>query len=131
MDRDEALGILASFGWSGEALDLGIAAEFCCEYCHRDLLATIYDYDSWQTDHIVPVARGGSDDPRNHALACKTCNFLKRHSVPSAAVDPLTDRKAAIVAIREMLVERRNAKQAHLDKVRDLFRPVGWRPMCV
>lgn len=123
MGRDEYLAILAPFGWSGEALDLGLRANFCCEYCDRDLLKTIYDYDSWQTDHILPLALQGLDDPRNHSLSCKTCNFMKRHSLPPVGIDPLQDRPAAILGIREMLKVRRAQKQHLLDQARRLFRP--------
>lgn len=126
MTRDEYLKILAPYGWSGEALDLGLQADFCCEYCDRDLLGTIYDYDAWQTDHILPLALNGQDHPSNHGLSCKTCNFIKRHSLPPAGINPVQDRKSAILAIRAMLKERQERKQHALDQARRLFRPEGW-----
>lgn len=31
-----------------------------------------------ECDHVVPVARGGSDDPSNLTTACRDCNRSKR-----------------------------------------------------
>ena len=28
-------------------------------------------------DHLVPLSRGGKDQPSNYRLACYTCNYLK------------------------------------------------------
>jgi 5-methylcytosine-specific restriction endonuclease McrA len=33
-------------------------------------------------DHIVPVARQGTDDPENLVAACKRCNFSKQDKLP-------------------------------------------------
>jgi 5-methylcytosine-specific restriction protein A len=30
------------------------------------------------TDHVIPKARGGTDDPSNLAAACRSCNSAKR-----------------------------------------------------
>lgn len=91
MTRDEIFEMLRPWGWSAQALDLGIGADFRCEYCSRDLIASVDDYDAWQIDHILPRI----DDREalwNLALSCKTCNFLKRHSTPTTPIDPRKDR---------------------------------------
>jgi len=31
----------------------------------------------FHVDHVVPVARGGTDDPANLVVACKACNLSK------------------------------------------------------
>ncbi len=73
--------LTGSLGWSAESLDLGIRAGFRCEYCGRDLLKSVDSYDAWQIDHIHPSSRGGADSFDNKAVACGTCNRLKRHTV--------------------------------------------------
>ena len=42
-----------------------------CAYCGTPLGA------GWQTDHIVPKCRGGTDDIENLAPACRPCNASK------------------------------------------------------
>ncbi len=45
------------------------AADLRCEYCDKVVMA-----GQWEADHIVPVARGGSNKPSNLAVACIKCN---------------------------------------------------------
>jgi 5-methylcytosine-specific restriction endonuclease McrA len=47
-----------------------------CVYCRRWL-------DKYHIDHVVPLARGGSNDPSNLQLLCRSCNSHK------AARDPV------------------------------------------
>ena len=58
---------------------------FKCEYCGRDLLASIEDYDAWQLDHVVPTSKEGPDSFENLALCCKACNFMKLRYTPIGA----------------------------------------------
>jgi 5-methylcytosine-specific restriction endonuclease McrA len=44
-----------------------------CAYC-GDQAETI--------DHVVPVAKGGTDDDWNLVAACKRCNYSKKDSMP-------------------------------------------------
>jgi 5-methylcytosine-specific restriction protein A len=44
-----------------------------CSYCQGTVLYT----EPWDVDHIVPVARGGTNDRANLTLACATCNRKK------------------------------------------------------
>ena len=37
-------------------------------------------------DHIVPVAKGGTDDPENLVAACRKCNFSKQDKMPDEFV---------------------------------------------
>ena len=53
-------------------------ADGLCEYCHAQ--------EQWQCalftiDHVLPLAKGGSNDPDNLALACPHCNRRKSESV--------------------------------------------------
>ena len=121
-DRDEVLRILIPMGWSTEQVSLALRAGFCCEYCDRDLLSSVHDYDSWQIDHILPLSRNGPDEFGNRAIACRTCSYLKRNALPDAHIDPLSDRDHALQEVRRMLDERRTRKQAQVEKLRRLFR---------
>jgi hypothetical protein len=43
-----------------------------------------------ELDHLVPTARGGTDDEENLFLACRLCNSYK--GAQTHGVDPLTGR---------------------------------------
>ncbi len=49
-------------------------AQYCCEYC---IAQEKYTQDVFSGDHIVPLAKGGTDDLENIALSCQCCNNLK------------------------------------------------------
>ena len=38
--------------------------------------------DANTVDHIIPVAKGGSDDLENLVAACKRCNSAKQDKMP-------------------------------------------------
>ncbi len=106
--------------WSPESLALGIRAGFRCEYCGRDLLASVDAYDTWQTDHIHPTSRGGDDSIDNKAVACGTCNRLKRHTVLD--LGPESSREQMIGAYwRDVIEPRREEKRARLTRVKELI----------
>lgn len=42
--------------------------------------------DATTVDHIVPVAKGGTDDTENLVAACKRCNFSKQDKLPDEFV---------------------------------------------
>lgn len=46
---------------------------FTCQYCGRSAPDVILEID-----HIVPVAKGGTNKPENLVTACKECNRGKR-----------------------------------------------------
>ncbi len=111
--------------WSKEAAFLGLRSGFRCEYCERYLLTSVEDYDAWQNDHVLPRSRGGSENLMiNGALACKTCNFIKRHTKPAWA-DATKSRDELVRLYREMIQERRKKKQVKLDDIRNLLLQLG------
>ena len=57
--------------WGQPGIDCAIRANFRCEYCGRDLLASLDDYKAWAQDHVVPRTDGGGGE---------------RHHEPGAAV---------------------------------------------
>lgn len=46
-----------------------------CYWCGKKL-------EKYHIDHIVPVSRGGSNEPSNVVLACPTCNHRKSSKLP-------------------------------------------------
>jgi hypothetical protein len=49
-------------------------AVYRCEYCHAPEIVFNFPFE---VEHILPQARGGSDDLNNLALACHACNLFK------------------------------------------------------
>ena len=45
-----------------------------CYYCGNK-----FDIDELSMDHLVPVVRGGRSIKGNLVVACKKCNFDKKH----------------------------------------------------
>ncbi|MBX2892848.1 MAG: HNH endonuclease [Saprospiraceae bacterium] len=66
-------------------------AQGCCEYCKSQ---ADFATQSFATEHIVPTAKGGSNEPDNLALACQGCN--SRKSAKTEATDPLTQQKVLL-----------------------------------
>ena len=58
-------------------------ANHLCEYCHT---SERWQYVPFTIDHIVPLSKGGSDEPDNLALACFHCNRRKADKL--TALDP-------------------------------------------
>ena len=122
MKPDELIKkLVALAGWSRESAQLGVRSSFRCEYCDRYLLRSIEDYDAWQTDHIIPVSKGGSEtDLENKAIACKICNFMKRSYVPEGG-----NRAERLVSARQLIYEKRKRKQEELGEVLHLVHQLG------
>lgn len=47
-----------------------------CWWCKRPI-------DKWHIDHVIPIARGGSNTAGNLCLACPRCNHSKSARLPS------------------------------------------------
>ncbi len=59
-------------------------------------------------DHLVPVSRGGQGrEFENLILSCTVCNRLKADFVPEPEIDPKTNRRGYITAVRAYIVKRR------------------------
>lgn len=82
-----------------------LAIDPTCVYCGRVLR---YDHSTLgpvpnkecSIDHLLPVSRGGTDDPSNLVLACKGCNRSKSDRTPDEWAEMIrraADRLAARV----------------------------------
>jgi 5-methylcytosine-specific restriction endonuclease McrA len=59
-----------------------------CFYCGDPL------DDTYEVDHYVPIARGGSHDPLNIVIACKPCNRKKSSKDPEKFIAALRKERA-------------------------------------
>jgi len=41
----------------------------CCQYCGAE--------DATTVDHVIPISKGGTDEPDNLVAACTRCNYSK------------------------------------------------------
>jgi 5-methylcytosine-specific restriction endonuclease McrA len=47
-----------------------------CYYCSKEV------GDSYTVEHVIPLSRGGTNDPSNLVIACASCNFSKQNKLP-------------------------------------------------
>src|SRR5262249_52251356 len=66
-------------------------ARDCCGYC---LSSQRYVMGKLEIEHIIPRARGGSDDESNLWLSCSLCNRYK--GPQTTGVDPLDGASVAL-----------------------------------
>ena len=62
-----------------------------CEYCRYP---EEFNSGRFAVDHIIPRARGGTDDLTNLALACRNCNERKQDA--TEARDPATEEQVLL-----------------------------------
>ena len=121
ISREEMIAELCGrHRWSREQVELGIRAGFKCEYCRRDLLASVDDYDAWQVDHVFPSSRGGTQGPENKAISCKTCNFIKRNWIPNGVTPATANRDEMIAQARRYIEEQRDERRRRLARISEL-----------
>lgn len=53
-----------------------------CYYCDCKMTARRNQPNTRTVDHVVPIARGGSNGPENIVIACAACNFSKQDKLP-------------------------------------------------
>lgn len=55
--------------WSKIRARILIRDGYCCQYCGSENATTV--------DHVIPISKGGTDDPDNLVAACTRCNYSK------------------------------------------------------
>lgn len=58
---------------------------------HCMLCGKFVDYEDFTVDHIVPLAKGGTNDISNLQCTCKRCNTIKQDIMPDELVEVLTE----------------------------------------
>ena len=95
--------------WGKEWAEVCERAGYKCEYCDKDMLASMNDYLSMQNDHIIPQKANGIEDIKNYALSCPTCNMrLKRGWNPADEVGEGARREELIQAARMYVSKERS-----------------------
>jgi len=66
-----------------------------CEYCHT---SERWQYVSFTVDHVVPLSKGGTNNPGNLALSCFHCN--RRKADRMMAMDPISGEEVSLYSPR-------------------------------
>ena len=89
-----------------------------CVYCGLDLKADFDRFMMATEDHLFPGSQGSyARELDNLVLACRTCNNLKGNFVPEPPIDPRTQRRQYITAMRAFIMGRRAERVKEFLKV--------------
>ncbi|MGE0383435.1 MAG: HNH endonuclease [Gammaproteobacteria bacterium] len=77
-----------------------------CVYCGRDMMIDFETFWIAEEDHLVPLSKGGKDEPDNIVTACAVCNRLKGPFTPKFKFE-LETRDAYIQEIRNHIMASR------------------------
>ena len=114
--------LVRSYRYGADMVDIAWRARFRCEYCDKDLLRSVDDYEwNWEREHVVPTSPGGPDLVDNWALACRTCNQLKGDWDPRPDAADAQNREALVASARAYVQGRRAQRGRELDEVRSLI----------
>lgn len=99
----------------GKRLRFAIFArdQFTCRYCGRQA-----DQVALHIDHIIPVAKGGTNDEQNLITACVECNLGKSDKSPTFTQPTESDRLRAAQEMHEQRAAAERAKQV-LEAIQD------------
>ena len=124
MTRDEIIAkLIQEYRWSEGAIEFAVRTGCRCEYCGRDFLATYNDYDSWESDHVIPRSQGGRETAAdNLASVCRTCNKLKRATTTPTLLEPALSLPERVEEARRLVLEKKEQKERELGRVRELLR---------
>ena len=118
--------LLKDYKWSHEQIELGLRANFKCEYCNKDLFESVDNYKLWEVDHIIPfnsnIPNFDYDNFDNKAIACRQCNTnYKSKYNPVDEIGYNKNREDYLTIIKEKVSSKRLQKQNELDSMKILF----------
>ena len=79
---------------------------FVCQYCGKQPPGT-----TLQVDHIIPVSKGGDNDPMNLITSCQECNIGKSNN-PLEQISPKPDADLEWLQMQQDIVELRRYQLA-------------------
>ena len=122
MDQDEVAAELARLPrWYDVSLVVWPRAGYRCEYCGRNLLASLDEYRwGWNHDHLIPRSVSQDDSNDNMVLSCVACNRYKDTFDPHSVAGPDASRDDLIAAASKKIEELRSADQQLLEQVRHI-----------
>lgn len=80
---------------------------YTCRYCGRQSDTVIL-----HVDHVIPVSKGGTNDPENLVTACADCNMGKSNKNPSGAAPNDQDRLRLSQEMNEQVVAAKAAVES-------------------
>ena len=126
MNSDDLAALARLPGWYEVSLIVWPRAGFRCEYCGRDMLASVDEYRyGWNHDHLIPKSVSHDDSTDNMVLSCVPCNRFKDTFDPSTEAGPDASRDELIAAATREIEELRQADESLLEEVREL---ASWTP---
>jgi hypothetical protein len=102
---------------------------FACVYCGKTPMQSIL-----HVDHVVPVSKGGGDDPENLVTSCQECNGgksnipLNESRLPSSARRSAADVTEQAEQLREYLAAQKElaeAREAIVDELLAHWERIG------
>jgi CRISPR/Cas system Type II protein with McrA/HNH and RuvC-like nuclease domain len=123
------------------------SSKYRCGFC---LFQESYSHTTFQIDHIIPIAKSGTNDEENLWLVCETCNRAKSDKVEG--FDSVTNSNSLLFNPRTQIwhehfewvdnytqicgktkvgrvtVKELNLNKERLIKVRNNWVTVGWHP---
>ena len=99
---------------------IGQRAGHKCEYCDKDLLDSVDNYESWQFEHIIPKSAEINEKDENYALNCYVCNKLKDDWNPKDIAGQNASREKLIQVARQYIAQKRRDSAKKLSKYRKI-----------
>ena len=69
------------------------------------------DFDEGEIDHILPKAKGGTDETINLQWLCHRCNKLKGHKRTNEEVSELLDNSEVVKIVKDFNYELKDLKE--------------------
>jgi len=97
-----------------------IKSRFRCFWCGANIS------EMYHIDHIIPLSKGGNNEPSNICLSCEKCNFSKGFLMPFNFIHGYknTEQLSRI----GVLAKKRKAKN-RLEKLKDIIKRQNGKPL--